>query len=54
MSNKPRVVNPVEEYILNSIQEIEFGRVEVIIHDRQIVQVEKSEKKRVRGDNIQS
>ena len=44
--NEPYKPNEIERYILNSIKDIKFGSVEVIIHNAQIVQVEKSEKRR--------
>lgn len=39
-------LNDVERYILSTIRNIQFGSVEVTIHDANVVQVEKSEKKR--------
>jgi len=42
----PKNISAIEDYILNSIQQIKFGAVEIIIHDSKIVQVEKSEKVR--------
>lgn len=35
-----------EEHVLSLLRQIEYGKVEVILHDSRIVQVEKSEKKR--------
>jgi hypothetical protein len=43
---KTNELNDVERYILSTIRNIQFGSVEVTIHDANIVQVEKSEKKR--------
>ncbi len=39
-------LDDVEKYILTTIKDIDFGSVEVTIHNSRIVQVEKSEKKR--------
>lgn len=39
-------LNEIEKHILNAIQQIKFGAVEILIHDSKIVQVEKSEKVR--------
>ena len=39
-------LNDTERYILNAIKDIQYGSVEVIIHDAHVVQVERSEKKR--------
>jgi len=48
MSEKTKTseLNDVEKYILSTIRNIQFGSVEVTIHDAHIVQVEKSEKRR--------
>jgi len=47
MSQKNKTeLNDVESYILSLIKSIQFGAVEVTIHDSHIVQVEKSEKRR--------
>ena len=46
MSEKPRELNDVEHYIIDAIKNIQYGSVEVMIHDSRIVQVEKSEKRR--------
>ena len=37
-------LNDIERHILQSIQEIKYGSVEILIHDSRIVQVERSEK----------
>ncbi len=42
-------LNPVEKIILEAIQQIKYGAVEVLIHDSKVVQVEKSEKTRFDG-----
>lgn len=39
-------LDETEKFILNTIKEINFGKVEVTIHNSRIVQVEKSEKRR--------
>lgn len=36
----------VERHILQSLQQIRFGTLEVVIHDSRVVQIEKSEKVR--------
>jgi len=36
----------VERHILQSLQQIKFGTLEVIIHDSRVVQIERSEKVR--------
>lgn len=41
-----RTLKPVEKHILDAIQQIKYGAVEVVIHDSRVVQVEKSEKVR--------
>jgi hypothetical protein len=48
MSEKGKLseLNDVERYILNAIKDIQYGSVEVTIHDASVVQVEKSEKRR--------
>ena len=46
MSEKQKDLSDAERYILNAIRGLQFGSVEVTIHDANIVQVEKSEKKR--------
>ena len=47
--NAPEL-NESERYILNAIRDIRFGSIEVTIHDANVVQVEKSEKRRF--DNV--
>lgn len=46
MEIKETGLDEIERYILNTIKNIDFGSVEVTIHNSRIVQVEKSEKKR--------
>jgi len=48
MSEKGKLaeLNDTERYILNAIKGLQFGSVEITVHDAQIVQVERSEKKR--------
>jgi hypothetical protein len=36
----------IERHILQSLQEIRFGTLEVVIHDSRVVQIERSEKVR--------
>ena len=36
----------VERHILQSLQQIKFGTLEVVIHDSRVVQIERSEKVR--------
>jgi hypothetical protein len=44
--SKENELDEVERYILNTIKDVNFGSVEVTIHNSRIVQVEKSEKRR--------
>lgn len=44
-----RTLNDVEKHILDAIQQIKFGAVEVLIHDSKVVQIERSEKVRFDG-----
>jgi len=39
-------LNDVERYIISAIKDLQYGSVEVLIHDSKIVQVERSEKRR--------
>jgi hypothetical protein len=45
----------VERHILESLQQIRFGTLEVVIHDSRVVQIEKSEKVRfdIKGKPLQ-
>lgn len=36
----------VEQFILSALRELDYGSVEITIHDSRVVQVEKSTKKR--------
>lgn len=36
----------VEHYILNSLKGLEYGTVEITVHNAKIVQIERSEKRR--------
>jgi len=45
-TNEHRELNSIEKHILDSIQQIKYGAVEVVIHDSRVVQIEKSEKTR--------
>lgn len=49
MSTQEKALGDVEKHILDAIQKIKFGAVEVLIHDSKVVQIERSEK--VRFDN---
>ncbi len=42
--SEERKLNETERQILNAIQTIRFGAVEVVIHDSRVVQIELSEK----------
>ena len=44
--NNSKELDEAEQYILTMIKDINFGSVEVTIHNSRIVQVEKSEKRR--------
>ena len=39
-------LSEVERHILQSLQQIKFGTLEVVIHDSRVVQIERSEKVR--------
>ncbi|WKL57557.1 YezD family protein [Asticcacaulis sp. ZE23SCel15] len=39
-------LSDIERHILQYIQEIKYGSVEILIHDSRIVQIERSEKLR--------
>ena len=39
-------LNDVERYIIGAIKDLQYGSVEILIHDSKIVQVERSEKRR--------
>ena len=45
MSGQPQFRDPMAE-VLRTLREIRFGSVEIIIHDAQVVQVERKEKVR--------
>lgn len=44
--SKTQPLSDTEIYILNAIQELSYGSVEISIHDSKIVQIEKREKVR--------
>lgn len=44
-----RTLNDIEKTILDAIQKIKYGAVEVLIHDSKVVQIERSEKTRFDG-----
>lgn len=51
-SGPTQTVENVLEDIRNQLQEIQFGSLEISIHNGQIVQIERREKKRYgKGDN---
>jgi len=39
-------LSEIERQILNSLQQIRFGSLEIVVHDSRIVQIERSEKLR--------
>ena len=47
-------LSEIERHILNSLQQIRFGSLEIVVHDSRIVQIERSEKLRfdVKGKPI--
>lgn len=45
--NKNEIQHPIEQQILKAIREIQYGSVEVVIHDSRVVQIERKEKIRV-------
>ncbi len=48
-------LSEVERHILQSLRDIRFGTLEIVIHDSRVVQIEKSEKVRfdVKGKPLQ-
>lgn len=42
----PAQLTEVERHILQSLQQIRFGTLEIVIHDSRVVQIERSEKVR--------
>lgn len=46
IERKEAIDNQVEDFILSSIRELDYGSVEIVVHDSRIVQVEKSIKRR--------
>lgn len=42
--SEQRPLNEAEKHVLDAIQHIRFGAVEVLIHDSKVVQIERSEK----------
>ncbi len=42
----PVQLTEVERHILQSLQQIRFGTLEIVIHDSRVVQIERSEKVR--------
>ena len=40
-------VSRIEETILQALKDLRFGSVEIIVHDSQVVQIERREKVRV-------
>lgn len=43
-------LNGIEQHIIDTINQIKYGAVEILIHDSRIVQIEKSEKIRFDGN----
>lgn len=41
-----QTLSDVERHILQTLQQIRFGTLEVVIHDSRVVQIERSEKVR--------
>jgi len=41
---QPQILSDVERHILQTLQQIRFGTLEVVIHDSRVVQIERSEK----------
>ena len=46
--------NEVQEEIFKAIQSLRYGSVEVIVHDSQIVQIERKEKVRLGGERTKT
>ncbi len=44
--SSPAQLTDVERHILQSLQQIRFGTLEIVIHDSRVVQIERSEKVR--------
>ena len=42
-----RLRSQVEQYIIEAVQSIRYGAVEIVIHDGHVVQIERREKLRV-------
>ena len=41
-----RDLTDIERHVLNSLQQIRFGSLEIVVHESRIVQIERSEKLR--------
>ncbi len=52
---RPDSLTEVERHILQNLQQIRFGTLEIVIHDSRVVQIEKSEKVRfdIKGKPLQ-
>lgn len=46
MTQQNHELNDVEKYIITTLRNLPFGSVQVTLHNSQIVQVEKTEKRR--------
>ncbi len=45
-ASSAQALSDVERHILQTLQQIRFGTLEVVIHDSRVVQIERSEKVR--------
>lgn len=45
----PKIPRDVQQQILQSVAEIRYGSVEVVIQDGKVVQIESREKQRIKG-----
>ena len=44
----------IEQHIMNAVKSVQYGAVEVVIHDSQVVQIEKTEKIRIPRTHVSS
>ena len=44
----------IEQHILRAIKNVRYGSVEIIIHDSQVVQIERKEKIRFASERIEN
>ncbi len=49
MNQKQEIESEVLEEVINSIRQIKYGEVVIVVHNSKIVQIEKREKRRFQG-----